>query len=428
MSLRMRKSWWIKSIILLSISISFFALLNLNQPVKAIPYSGVSVKVEPILNSTSSKINLAWSSIAPQNGGTITYEVKRSTDGGSSYASATAGPTLNLTSWSDPEVPNYTNVMYQVFALEKSGTTETTKQVERTISVYPPDENTHDNFMDNTDLCRNCHSTHQAKGGNLLNQSTTTAVCLTCHTGGANSKYDVINGFTKTLNGNAPSLGGAFAHNGVAGDVWGGASTTSAHITDEYTKGAAPGGMNTSQTMGCTTCHSGHATGNYRNLKTSMTVPSGDNQVTTTTIDIVAGAKTASSTSGEEPVYMKGISSLCQSCHSDYYAGTGSGGSGTVPMSKFQTPGTYRHPVDIPLVYKSTNLTTTLPLERNPEDKSENPEKMTCLTCHYAHGTVASEFSVSAVVSGDGTPPKPLMSTALKRLNAMKLCQDCHKK
>lgn len=427
---RVSRIW--KGLILCGLFLCIFFLMTRIPQVKAIPYSGVSVDVEPPSDPSlnTSKISLSWSPVSPVNGGTLSYEVQKSIDGGYSFVSVTGGATLSQTSWSE-EVQNYTNVMYQVFAKEEvtteTGTTQTVAQVERTVNVYPPDINTHDNFMANTDLCGNCHSTHQGKGADLLNQSTTTAVCLTCHSG-ANSKYDVMNGFTKTLDGYKPSLGGAFAHIGVTGDVWGGASTTSSHMVDEVSEGAAPGGMNMSQTMGCTSCHSGHATGNYRNLKESISVVTGDTQVTTENLVIVAGAKTESATSGEAPVYMSGISTLCKACHSDYSVGTGSGGSGDAPPTHFATPGSYRHPVDVSLVYKDAKLSTTLPLERNPKDLTENPEKMTCLTCHYAHGTVAQEYSVSAVVSGDGATTEPLMSTALKRLNSMKLCQDCHKK
>lgn len=430
-----RGRWIAKGSVILSLIMACFVLLNINPQVKAGPLAGVAVKVTPAADAAFSEIKLSWQALEPMNEGSITYEVKTSTDGGFNFTTATSGATLTQTSWVDPEVENYTNVMYQVYATEtwdapEVGTTTSTMLIGRSINVYPPDENPHDNYMDNTDLCKNCHSTHAARGENLLNQATTTAICLTCHSG-TNSKYDVMNGFTKTQDGNSPSLGGAFAHNGVEGneeDAWNGASTTSAHIVDEYTEGAAPGGMNTTQTMGCTTCHSGHATGNYRNLKTSITVPSGENEITTRQIEVIGGAMTESPASGEKAVYMKGISSLCQSCHADYAVRSGSGGSEEEPDSEYDTPGMFRHPVDVSLRYKDKTLSTLLPLERNPEDQSEYPEKITCLTCHYAHGTVAQEYGVSAVVSGDGNTTQSSMSTALKRLNDAKLCQDCHKK
>ena len=388
--------------------------------------SGISVQIIPSENT--SQIELSWEAILPTNGGTMSYKIEKSTDGGLNF-DINLPPTNNIT-WTDNAVPNYTNIIYQIKSIETvDATTKFESSYSRQVVVFPPSENVHDNYMNNTNLCASCHSTHTGKADLLLNEPTASALCLTCHEGLTNSKYDVMNGYTKTADGIAPSLGGAFAHNGVEGDVWGGASTTSSHLFDESTAGSAPGGYNSNQTMGCTTCHSGHATGNYRMLRKTITVPTALDTFKTYDISVEAGAAAPDPRLGETPVYRAGINILCMSCHSDYMAGKGSGGSGTEPpvSSQFGTPGTYRHPVGVSLVdeVKGLNLTTTLPLEGV---KRDNTDTITCLTCHYSHGSVAKDVNISTVVSGDGTSLKTQVSSSLKRLEGMKICIDCHKK
>lgn len=390
--------------------------------------SDVSVGIEApeSLPPSTSQISLDWQAVLPTSGGMISYDIEKSIDGGLTFV-----PLTNITqlTWLDNNsgngVLNYTNIIYRLRSKETVSGTVYDSTYSRPVNVFPPDVNVHDNYMSNTNLCRYCHSTHLGKTAQLLNETTITALCLTCHGGLTNSKYDVVDGYTKTAAGIAPSLGGAFAHNGVAGDVWEGASTTSAHIVDETTALAAPGGMNINQSMGCTTCHSGHGTGNYRMLKNTISVPTAPDTLTTMNISVVAGAATKGNDPnlGETPVYISGVETLCQSCHSDYTATTGAGGSGTPSNSEFGTPGNYRHPVNIAPADKS--LTTTLPLEGTARDATD---KMTCLTCHYSHGSTVKDSNVSTVVAGDGTNLTTKVSSALKRREGMTICEDCHKK
>ncbi|ODA41991.1 cytochrome c3 family protein [Desulfosporosinus sp. BG] len=371
----------------------------------------------------TSQVSLTWESVPPASGGTISYDIEKSTDGGLTFVPLTNTTTLT---WTDSAVANYTNVIYHLRSKETVGTTTTDSPFSRPVNVFPPDINVHDNYMSNTNLCKTCHITHNGETAQLLNVPTASALCLTCHEGLTNSKYDVVNGYTKTVDGIARSLGGAFGHNGVDGDVWNGDSTTSAHIFDETTAVAAPGGMNASQTMGCTSCHSGHATGNYRMLKNTISVPTAPNTLTPVDVNVVAGAKANDPSSGETPVYISGVESLCQGCHADYTAaaaGAGGSGPGAPTASQYNTPGMYRHPVNIAPADKS--LTTTLPLEGIARD---NTDKITCLTCHYSHGSTVKDANASTVVAGDGTSLQTTVSTDLKRMDGMKVCEDCHKK
>jgi len=369
----------------------------------------------------TNEIVLSWKAVPPVSGGTISYDIEKSTDGGLTFVPK--GNVTDLT-WTDNNnssgVPNYTNVIYRLSSVE--GTTNS--PFSRPINVFPPNINVHDNYMSNTNLCKTCHVTHNGETAELLNEPTASAVCLTCHQGLTNSKYDVIDGYTKTAGGITRSLGGAFANAGVAGDPWGGLSTTSAHSIDETTAVSAPGGLNASKPMGCTTCHSAHGTGNYRMIKNTILQPIAANTSIPININVVAGAKAIDQNAGETPVYISGIETLCQSCHSDYTASAGAGGSGLkVPTrSQFGTPGMYRHPVNIAPADKG--LTTLLPLEGS----GDNTDKMMCLTCHYAHGSTVKDTNISTVVAGDGAILVTKVSSNLKRLEGMKICQDCHKK
>ncbi|KUO73955.1 MAG: hypothetical protein APF81_24595 [Desulfosporosinus sp. BRH_c37] len=371
----------------------------------------------------TSQIQLRWLSVPPVNGGIISYDIEKSTNGGLTFV-----PLTNITdlAWMD-NVPNYSNVIYRLRSKETVGETTTVSSYSRPVNVYPPSVNVHDNYMSNTNLCKTCHITHNGETAQLLNEPTASAVCLTCHEGLTNSKYDVTNGYTRTAGGIARSLGGAFAHNGVEGDPWNGASTTSAHSFDETTAVSAPGGMNVNQTMGCTTCHSAHGTGNYRMLRSTITVPTAPNTLTSINISVVAGAKTDDPSVGETPVYISGMETLCQSCHADYTAAAGAGGSGPgTPLgSQHGTPGMFRHPVNIAPAEKA--LTTTLPLEGTSITR-DNTDKMMCLTCHYSHGSLVKDTNISTVVAGDGTSIETKVSSNLKRLEGMNVCQDCHKK
>ncbi|MDP4127330.1 MAG: cytochrome c3 family protein, partial [Bacillota bacterium] len=257
-------------------------------------------------------------------------------------------------------------------------------------------------------ICSNCHSTHTAKSDELLNLSrstTTTELCLTCHEGATNSKYDVENGYTKTASGITTSLGGGFSHNGsgVQGDPWGGASTVSAHNVDGTTAKPAPGygGMNASQpmTLGCTSCHTAHGTGNYRMLRTTINVPTTPDTSTAYDISVTANAETKTSSSGEDSVYISGAETLCQSCHGDYTVGKS-------------------HPVNSTL----GSLTTTLPLEGTTTDRANNTLKMTCITCHYSHGSTSDNLTVNTgndlcwkchVPAQYGSPSNPDTTTSV---------------
>jgi predicted CXXCH cytochrome family protein len=260
------------------------AIFRPDQVVKAAEdaqvINNVSVEItEASVSPPTSKIHLRWQAVLPVNvNGSISYDIVKSTDGGETFESVLPinSNFTNLT-WTDNSVPNYTNVIYKVLYIETASGTTTTTSTSSAIKVFPPDINIHDNYMINTDLCSDCHSSHIAKTPNLNNESAAApGFCITCHDAGAtNSKYDVINGNTRTTTATSISLGGAFKNAGSA--------SVSAH------------------SMACTNCHSAHGTESYRMLKSPVIV--------------LAGAK--ADNTGETAVYISGIDSFCLSCHTD---------------------------------------------------------------------------------------------------------------
>lgn len=395
------------------------ALLVIAVPALAVsPVAKVQVNMAAGVAGTSN-ITLSWDAV--QVTYTAKYTVAKSTDGGKTFtALATSQTGLSYT---DNGVTNYTNVTYKVVAEEWNGATNVGNSTDKLTNVYPPDTNAHANFATNTNVCQQCHQTHTAVGANLLQQASTLALCQTCHWGAStNSKYNVKDGETKTGTGSAASLGGPMDHIAVSGDQWGNKSTTSKHNYDGTTASNAPGGANATQTLTCTSCHGAHETGNYRQIKNKVTYPTGATTTMEATVVVTAAAAAPSSSAGETASYISGSVSLCGACHGDFNAAAGSGKSSSGTYSS-----AYRHAVNVaPASFQDSAgnpapLTTTLPLEGSNSGASANQNKVVCLTCHFAHGSVATGTASSSV---GGNPA----STMLKRLDNMGVCEDCHKK
>jgi predicted CXXCH cytochrome family protein len=400
------------------------ALVVVAVLVFALPVLAISsvAKVQVTISTGTpgtSNITLNWEPVTVTY--TAKYNVAKSVDGGITYTTLSTSQT-GLT-YTDTNVTNYTNVTYKVVAQEWNGASLVATSTDKLTNVYPPDTNAHANFATNTNVCQQCHQTHTAQGAKLLQASSTLALCQTCHWGAStNSKYNVKDGETKTGTGYAPSLGGPMDHTAAVGDQWSNKSSSSWHTYDGSAV-EAPGGYSATQSLTCTSCHGAHETGNYRQIKNKISYPSGPaGQVTEATVSVTAAAAAPNSNTGETASYLSGSVSLCSACHGDYNAAQGSGEttSGTYAQA-------YRHPVNVaPASYTDASgnpapLTTGLPLEGNNSGANANQNKVVCLTCHFAHGTVATGTASSSVT---GNPA----STMLKRMDNMGVCEDCHKK
>jgi len=379
----------------------------------------INLTTSQTLGTGYSDITLTWDAVPPVGAGnSVSYEVKKSTDGGKTFPTSLTVSGLSASSIGEVW---YTDVTYKITVVE-TGPDTGSGTADKLVNVYPPDTNAHANFTANTSQCANCHQTHTALGSKLLRQATSLGMCESCHGfTGTNSKYNVQRGETIIGAGQvARSLGGPMALTSNDSAVWNNLSTTSSHSYDTSPV-TAPGGANAQQNLTCTSCHGAHETGNYRQIQTSITYPTGVGTTTKATVAFLAAAATLNgSSSGETASYISGSIDLCSACHSDYRAATGSGHTATTTGSTFVTDNKYRHSVDISPSSYSTGLTTSLPLEGTNSGGSYNLNKIVCLTCHYAHGTVSVGTNTSSIGGAS--------STMLKRLDNMGVCEDCHKK
>lgn len=285
----------------------------------------------------------------------------------------------NVTSFTE-EARDFMNVNYRV------GTPGNWLEVR----AFPPGINAHANYTATGDTCVACHSIHMAQGPKLLAEEVSTNLCRVCHNG-SGSKYDVFAGQVQVGGGRyIPSPAGPFGLDEPNSPV----KPTSFHNIYASSPITAPGGSKRSLT--CTDCHSAHDTGSsspFRMLKIGIDDYNPD--------PIIAYSVTTFDASNRvtdyRTLYVSGMNEFCSACHYRY---NNRGGSAREPFM-----GLYRHPVDIDATHYNP---PTLPLESG---------RMTCKTCHYAHGTTVI-----------GAAPSELggVSTALKRNHNSGVCVECH--
>lgn len=278
------------------------------------------------------------------------------------------------------------------------------------VNAFPPNENAHANYTNDTNMCKYCHSTHNAPRQKLLNKPQISEICFTCHgylnTG---SRYNVYNGAVISVGAKDPatgavtaakwqrSLGGPYFANAMG--VWGkDADGSNRPLTSNHPLSYF--------SQECLVCHNAHARDNsYRLLTTS------DGS------EVDAYAVNTAGDTPEQGIYNANLNKVCSGCHNVYtdYSPTGSG------STPYYTDGKYRHSVGVNLSWNGNkndgviNLTTTLPLEGQPG-------KIICLTCHFPHGTTA------AGINGETSLGSFAPTSRLKKLDNMAVCQNCHMK
>ncbi|GAW93589.1 cytochrome c3 family protein [Calderihabitans maritimus] len=291
----------------------------------------------------------------------------------------------------------------------------------------------HGNYSADTDACGQCHSTHAGNAANLIkftlsgSYNAVYETCTACHSDTGSSKYDVINGVIYDPSANA-GAGGYWAASGggfdnvltggePAADLTGVVATTSSHDVKGTGEIFAPGGDSTTGNgfteFSCSNCHDPHGTSNSRQLISATTV--------TITVDPTTELK------DEAIKYEAGINAFCGSCHTDFNVGTGSGDTAAGTYSTHT-----RHAVGVdPATYPGTNAASwttgylsqpsaTLPLQFDGVN-----QQLTCLTCHYAHGTAATNIVTFDRVSNFGGTSN---SSTLLRQNNRGVCESCHNK
>lgn len=285
----------------------------------------------------------------------------------------------------------------------------------------------HGAYTTNTAACASCHKTHTAKTKTLIaftlgtgTENDNYKLCTYCHSATGSSKYDEVDGQIKdggnlwaTLGGGFQSMPAITGSAAIAQTV----PVTSKHLVDgaQGSKYTIPGGStapNGQYQLECTSCHDPHGTGNSRQLVSKVTVYNGTGWVDVPTsptgqsISISIGNPLQRETAAYNDDNM---SYFCGACHADFLqtaAGSGETTTGTFSI------GFYRHRINMPA--SSSGQTLALPLGKGTD--------VTCMTCHYAHGTTATVSRVTY------NPSPPLTPATLLRMDERGVCENCHNK
>ncbi|MDA8235616.1 MAG: hypothetical protein M0Z31_12605 [Clostridia bacterium] len=395
--------------------------------------SGVKVSPNGSNPTTHSDISIRW---LFKSGDTL----KKSLDG-INWTSINIGtPTPgNYYTFVDPGILNWSIIYYKITDAGNK---------EKYFPVYPPGNNAHTNYFEDTALCASCHVTHSAEQAKLLKEQTTEDLCRTCH-GLANtgSRYNVDTGeivVAGTIDGtglitavdyrraNSGAFGiqsGGERYAGNLPSTWNGAKVTSSHNISSLSTSLAPGGGHNRIKLTCTSCHFSHPKVNsYRLLKMGT---------------VEAYAVNPSAT-GERVNYMKNMNKGC-GCHQQFINPQNSGHVSSSGIFRHSTGVAIRGPyasVNV-ITYQPWNLTTTLPTEymvynnnsykttgtltgAAPTQYIENGAVF-CISCHYAHGTTAIGSTKSAYDKNEDSLLNDT-STMLRRKDHNGTCQDCHRK
>lgn len=324
----------------------------------------------------------------------------------------------------------------------------------------------HGDYSLTTDACAGCHRAHTSEGAGLFAAANEYELCITCH--GGLVQTDVVNG-RRTSDGARLNGGGFVAVNATPatsthtvlglggsdgqGTAWGGASSGA----------GVPG------TLKCSTCHDPHGSTNYRLLRDGDQHPSfsgscschnlhgsggplipggwstgsvlgtkddsyaGGHNYASGDVSFFTSAITWDPVSGATPDISHGMSSWCGACHKQYVTRSGSAQHPSTDAAYYGWPGTqdaldgagdiarYRHAVlVVPAATPSRpiRLAATAPQGGDPVN---NPtyNAMTCLSCHFAHGT-------SAAASGYAAAVAPTNDSALLYYDNRGVCLACH--
>ncbi len=325
----------------------------------------------------------------------------------------------------------------------------------------------HGPFNSDTDKCTSCHRLHSANTEKLLPVSSTTGLCVSCHSKGQGADTAVMEGFY------VEGLGPAAAHTwGAPGALLLGGGFQYIGNTQAVTgshqigvNGTPFGGNGAVYTLGCQDCHTPHYNQNYRLLRqrpgaaaadvavafngpwtdASETVQGGDYKAFTETdfsaVNPVTDPKTPGHAGEKEYTrnYKAGIANWCATCHTHYMATYVNDTANQYKTGDLYNAGDSqgsiareRHTVDMIIWGRTSingasyNLTTGLPLEDVTANGRTPDDRLTCLSCHYAHGSAAVMGGDSYLGPDRGNLPTGPNSMTLKTDRGRRLCGDCH--
>ncbi len=324
----------------------------------------------------------------------------------------------------------------------------------RPVSAVGP----HGPFSSTSEKCEKCHAMHRTTNSMLLVKEDSVALCLSCHSGGIGADTAVMQG--ALMKATAPGSGSYVVLGSLLGGgfdaIGGSAVSTSKHILRSTAAPYGSDNMSSQIQITCVSCHTPHENDNYRLLRKQ---PGGSGPDMTVTwngpylnpdgsqdyayeqraygpgLTYNPGTHEFSGTSKEVTRnYRSGLPAWCSSCHTRYMNRQDS-----APYNAGDIVGAavrYRHAVDVPVIGRHNiydtvvpyDLPTDMPLQDVTGNGRTADDTISCLSCHFAHGTSAQmhdETASASLVADRGTLPTDSM---LLRLDDRQVCQiACHR-
>jgi predicted CXXCH cytochrome family protein len=333
----------------------------------------------------------------------------------------------------------------------------------------------HDGYTPTIDACAGCHRARTA-GAPSLQNNTEPAACYSCHgTAATGADTNVQDGvyLQRDIEAEDPAegvdnrglKGGGFV-NALMDTDWDGAAasaaTTSSHIADgsagtAWGNGAIGSGPGTPGFgLSCSSCHAPHNGAiTYRML---LTIPLNSGAAVGVTVtDEVPKFYTVSDTCeksgnqyfgegyqifacdtpGETWVGLDGpegqLSDWCVQCHTRYHQAPITGGSTAGSIPSGDSIFAYRHRTRHTPVHCADachNDPVKRPFTINTWGGPMMKHRVSCMTCHVAHGSSANMGGYAGIVAWpDGaTTPSGDARSSLLRVDNLGMCQLCHGK
>lgn len=326
----------------------------------------------------------------------------------------------------------------------------------------------HGEFADDTTGCAKCHVTHAGSAAALLvDGPTQTDFCLYCHGDNLKSPYNAADGKITTATGFKASVSGGFEFSydfdNAAYDEVDGANAanylpvTSMHgvetyDNDDWTGGTQiPGGADASNLVGnfrCGSCHDPHAGGAYtpgngsimpRLLKTelpaaTLNVADHDDWTFTAVADSWdQGTGEAQYKTRVTTGYGDNAGVWCAGCHDLFNQTAADAGQTPVNDAGSGVTNRYMHRMNFTIDNDAEGVQAIDAASANVQRIALSVgNKLTCLTCHRAHGTSITVTNdpvwnrAATYKNSAGGTSATSNSTVLLREENRDVCFHCH--